>query len=72
MSEDTKTWFAGGDQAIKVKASGSSRGDCHRDSRFITFHSEGVDRTCDGGAHVKNLAQYVIQQNIYYHHSVLP
>ncbi len=67
MSDDTKTWFAGGDKATKVKASGSSKGNCHRDSRFITFHSEGVDRKCDGGAHVKSLAQYVIQQNIYYH-----
>ena len=68
MSDDKKSWYAGGDKATKVKASGSSRmPGCHTNFRRITFHSEGVDRTCDGGAHVASLARYVVQQNIYYH-----
>jgi len=71
MSNDKKVWW-GGKNCVKVKASGSSPGSCHRDARFITFHSEGVDRQCDGGAHVKSLAQYVVNQGIYYHFVYCP
>ncbi len=73
MSDDKKSWYAGGDKATKVKASGSTlMPGCHSGFRRITFHSEGVDRKCDGGAHVKNLAKYVVQQNIYYHFVYCP
>ena len=67
----TKKWFAGGDNAVKVKASGSSPGNCHRDARFITFHNEGVNRSCTPG-HVESLARYVRDKNIYYHFTYCP
>lgn len=47
---------AGGTEPM---AGGSRRG--------LTFHDEGVNRKCDGGAHVTNLARYVVSNRIWYH-----
>ena len=68
MSKDWK-WKDGwlyGPPMTHIKAKHPSKmPKCHTDLRRLTFHSEGVDRDCTPG-HVKNLANYVINQNIYY------
>ena len=68
-----KVWFAGGKKDTKVKASNPSKmPGCHKKQKRITFHNEGVDRKCDGGSHVANLARYVRDKNIYYHFVYCP
>ena len=57
----------------KVPANGTSKmPKCHTSFKRITLHNEGVDRKCDGGQHVINLARYVRDKNIYYHFVYCP
>ncbi len=66
-----KVWFS--KTKVKPKSSPSSMGGCHSKRRKIVFHNEGVNRDCDGtGQHVKNLAKYVVDKNIYYHFIYCP
>jgi hypothetical protein len=66
-----KLWYdnvPSGGKGSTLKANSYQRmPKCHTDLRRIVLHSEGVDRKCDGGQHVRNLANYVVSKNIYYH-----
>lgn len=60
-------------RVAKVPASGFERmPGCHSNFKRITLHNEGVDRKCDGGAHVENLARYVRDKGIFYHFVYCP
>ena len=71
-----KVWFCGKKTCQKVKPSSapSSMNGCHSKRRKFVFHNEGVNRNCDGGQHVINLAKYVNSQGsgIYYHFIYCP
>ena len=70
-----KVWFCGKNcKKVKPSSSPSSMNGCHSKRRKFVFHNEGVNRNCDGGQHVINLAKYVNSQGsgIYYHFIYCP